>query len=276
MFDTLELARAIHMPGEVIEEIREILDHTDFSQIDAIANGWWNPETWMSTLTETKIMLGNDPRGFRILTAQLRFAAQHSYPAYREKGISDDVFFATMGCFSRFVGEHLESYGIYGFDRDWWTPRELSLTEFRLGELEYEKVTHEGHPLVSLHIPSDAVLKRENLQASAELAKAFFACPETYYEYEYIFTHTWLLAPNLKEVLRKGSNILTFQKGFTIVNVDPESRDYMQWVFKNEKLSIDDAPENTSLQRNLKAYIKAGNKLGVALGQLTDPTFGGK
>ncbi len=44
----------------------------------------------------------------------------------------EDVFIATMGCFSRFVREHFDSYGYYGFDRDFWTTRQVNAKLFRI------------------------------------------------------------------------------------------------------------------------------------------------
>lgn len=65
----------------------------------------------------------------KILCCMLK-AAAISLEKYREQEIEDRVFNDTMKCFTRFVEEHKVSYGIYGFDRDFWTGRQLPSSFF--------------------------------------------------------------------------------------------------------------------------------------------------
>ena len=43
-----------------------------------------------------------------------------------------------MSCFTRFVNEYKESFNKYGFDRGFWTYRQLAMLLFKVGILEYE------------------------------------------------------------------------------------------------------------------------------------------
>ena len=81
-------------------------------------------------------------------------ACSQTRKIYEDLQISETIFLDTMKCFPRFINEHLESYGTYGFDRDFWTMLQMAARLFRLGSLEYElteaagqKAVHIPHPL---------------------------------------------------------------------------------------------------------------------------------
>ncbi|MCR4587691.1 MAG: acyltransferase domain-containing protein, partial [Lachnospiraceae bacterium] len=188
------------------------------------------------------------------------------------KNIPRDVFIATMGCFSRFVKEHKCSYHIYGYDRAFWTLRQANAKLFRLGELEYERMDRDAAH-IHIHIPSDAKLEPEKLNDSIHQAKEFFTMyfPENSNS-DYML-ETWLLSPELKHLLPPDSRILHFQDAFDITETDPMANDYLEWVFKipGEKLeavSLQDLPEDTTLQKNMKQYILNGGHIGNASGTL--------
>ena len=74
-------------------------------------------------------------------------------------GLPENVWIDTMSAFSRFVNEHRRSTGRWGFDRGFWTTRQINAKLFRLGELEYELLGGDGAPFeIALHIPSDVHL----------------------------------------------------------------------------------------------------------------------
>ena len=71
------------------------------------------PELWPMGRAAVKAYLKPDDDGFGELAAQLQCALK-TWETYR---FSEEIFVETMKCFTRFVREHLESYGRYGFDR---------------------------------------------------------------------------------------------------------------------------------------------------------------
>jgi hypothetical protein len=203
----------------------------------------------------------------------MMYAGLRSYQEYIIKGIPVQIYLDTMGCFSRFVKEYEESYGTYGFDREWWTVRELSLKEFRLGELEYEMAWEDDNPVVSVHIPSDAILEVQKCSESYKKAKSFFLEYANDYADAMYYCESWLLSSKLKELLSEDSNIIRFQSDFIIDTVETEDTGYMKWVFKNEALSLDEVPQNTSLQRKMKTYLQSGGKIGVRRGHIKKELF---
>ena len=198
----------------------------------------------------------------------------------REDGVwrdlPEDVFVATMGAFTRFVREHLRSWGRVGFDRAFWTTRQVHARLLRVGEMEYELRGEEGDPRISLHIPSNTVLRAELLNRSVDGARALFARFYPEWADAPILLHSWLLSPALPQLLPEGSNILRFQSAFDILETEQESDDCLEWVFKiaggqRESVRLEDLPENTSLQRSMKAYLLAGGGVGSGRGVLARP-----
>lgn len=209
--------------------------------------------------------------GLPVLALHLQQAC-FAWEQYRVLGISEDIYIDTMGCFSRFVREHLVSFGTYGFDRDFWTTRQTGCRLFRIGQLEYELLTENGQNLVSIHIPSDAVLKLPLLRKSWEDAKALIdrTFPE-FREANWV-CGSWLLSPNLKELLPETSNILKFQKSFRLSAAYAEE-DFREWVYKRTDIPDRDLPENTTLQRNLKRFLLAGGSFLSGEGTLIPDPF---
>ncbi len=218
------------------------------------------PGLWEEGRAALAAHLGDDPDGFGTLAGHLQCALK-TYEICRDRGISEDIFIATMKCFTRFVCEHRESYGRYGFDRDFWTVRQLSGVLLRIGELEYETMDDAIH----LHIPSDAVLEKSRLRSSWEAAREMLGDAD-------MVCHSWLLSPDLEGLLDGDSRILAFQRNFATHSPEPDDS-FRQWVFKDPGCPDAELPENTRLQRALKAFLLAGNTFHAARGTLKRDPF---
>ena len=178
-----------------------------------------------------------------------------------------------MKCFTRFVKEHGVSYGWYGFDRGFWTVRQVQARLFRLGELEYELLETEGRRVISIHIPSDARLEADKLNASVEKAHQFLheyfsGWADAAFECE-----SWLLSPKLRTILRENARIVHFQNAFDLEHVDRNDRGAVEWVFQLSgrqaaNADIASLPEKTMLQRGVKNLLMQGSAPGSARGRL--------
>lgn len=216
---------------------------------------------------EIKKLLHPDADGMKILAVHLT-CALGTYEKYRALGIDDSIFYATIGCFSRFLEESVRNKGKALFDRDWWTIRQLSCTLFRLGELEYE-ITKDGR--VSIHIPSDCDMRDEQVDLSLKKAKFFFKKFFPNVSCDRFYCTSWLLSPNLRKILPANSRILSFSQRFVLTDFMPEDVGFYFWVYGKEECAVEDLPQNTSLQKNLKQFLKAGNRLGAASGYILCP-----
>lgn len=264
-----QLCEAIHMPEEATRAILEA-DRTIAPDLDLTA--LTREESWAEGRKSVKEHLGEDPDGFRELACMLRCALS-ARETFGDLGFREEVYYDTMACFTRFVTEHMESYGRYGFDRGFWTVRQVSCKLFRIGALEYELISQEGKPVISLHIPSDADLSREALRSSYLTARESLdrAFPE--YRSAPMYCHSWLLSPTLAELLPEDSRILGFQRSFRVTPMERYNEEYLKWVFKNPDLPMERWPEHTSLQRKLKAFLRSGGRLADARGYLTEEPF---
>ena len=211
--------------------------------------------------------------GAQVLAAQLLTAVQNRESGPWEK-LPEGIWLDTMKCFTRFVLEHRRSCGYYGFDRGFWTTRQIGAKLFRIGQLEYELKEEMGKRVISLHIPSDARMDMGLLDQSVAQARQFLRDYFQDWADAPMECESWLLSPVLGALLPEGSHILEFQRAFTLDQVDPEPNDVLEWVFQlteeQQKItSLEDLSENTSLQRAMKAFLRSGGKVGVARGWLT-------
>ena len=273
-----ELYNLLDFPAEVVERLEQI-------QLDEDEETWrdihllTDPEKWQDARTRLKEKYAPDADGMKILACMMR-AMQDSHALYIEEKIPEKIFADTLKCFTRFLKEHEVSFGCCGFDRDFWTGRQLSLLLFRLGELEFEIVSEEGENagmaqsekdspyLLHVHIPSDADLSTERGDESFRMAEQFFAehFPKT--AGSKFACDSWLLSPALKELLPEGSRILQFQNRFEVKSWNQDADDFLEWVFKRKDLPLEELPEETSLQRKMKAYLLNGEKIGEAYGEI--------
>jgi hypothetical protein len=265
--DIQRLCKIIDLQPEVTIQVLYHYENIDFGNLSPFFAELSSRQTWDQCYNNIINSLGDDPDGFKLLTCML-VNALHTHSVYVEKGISEDIFIATMKFFTRFINAHLVSYGTYRFAWGWWVARQLSCNEFRIGELEFETIDNNGCKSISIHIPSDAVMDTSILCKSYHDARSFF---EKYYpEYKDadMYCDSWLLSPALEKLLQEPSNILNFQKAFTIERVDYESNNFMFWVYKRDNIPLEELPEGTSLQRRMKEYLLQGGKVGSASGKL--------
>lgn len=276
-----ELCEKIGMPASVTGKVADFAENYDFTAAEEFYPGLFSVETGNAAVDGLKNCFGeDDPDSLLMLTVMLAGALKAKRD-YDEKGIPEKIWLDTMACFSRFVKEDQVSYGKDCFTRAFWAYRQLALNLFRIGTMEYEMAplhgepvdlpelkAENGEPAISLHIPSDADLSRESLDASYAEAKAFFASFYPEYKYRCGWCGSWIISPKLRDVLPESSRILVFQSDFIYTHIREVNDGYKYWVYKNGDLAPEDFPEDTSLQRRLKVYVLAGNNPGSAEGIL--------
>lgn len=285
--NALELAARIDMPEAMMRRLQayERQQHTnshggalDGRLIRALAD----PAQGSAARDELKKALNPDDDGSHMLYCMLACAGSYTLDSYHALGIGnaadDTVFLDTMGCFTRFVNEHKASYGDYGFDRDFWTYRQLSASLFRLGQLEYEIVRGaqnvpagiDAARAVAMHIPSDAVLGAEQCSASIVRARRFVRRFFPQWADAPYICESWLLSPALPRLLPESSNILAFQRRFRIIATDDSADDWREWVFHRSGAPLSELSETTSLQRAMKRHLLSGGTVGIGIGVLED------
>lgn len=283
----VEVAERIGMRGEILGRVANVAEHElpapdgrsdlwDDPHVIELIAGLCRPDEGGRSRAELNVLLAPDEGGWRMLTCMLQAAGQHSWGQYRALGIPERIFDATMACFTRFVNEYKASYGGYGFDRGFWTTRQLSLRLFRLGELEFELAQGDRDVprcagtdrAINIHIPSDAAIGREVCDESIARSREFIAGLFPDWTHQPYMCASWLLSPALKPLLRPDSKIIQFQNRFEILDTDDNAEDWREWVFQRSQAPVGELPETTSLQRNMKRYLLSGGKVGTGIGRL--------
>lgn len=239
-----------------------------------------NPATAESTWKRLDDYYKNsDPNGMVLLSLML-VSAVICKGRYKASAVPEKVFWDTMACFTRFLKEDLKNKGKVCFTRAFWVWRQLSCQLFRIGELEFEYLqfnktgSHidtisQDDRVLSVHIPSDANLDKSALKNSYEQAAAFartyadlFFCqglPKLFY------CNTWLLSPELSQLLPERSGIRNFAEDYNLIDVNPDSDSFYEWLFDGQRNPLA-MPTRSTLQRSVLKHLQNGGKIGAAAG----------
>jgi len=216
-------------------------------------------------------------------------AAEKTYNLYKEKGISDEIFYATFSDIKIWC----ENCNNTGLENIGWLKNHICFDLFRLGRLQFQLFTCSSSLLnysklpfsknekqIYVHIPQGEKLDYHECIHSFRLADAFFKTYFPEYTYQYYFCESWLLFENNRLFMNENSNIIKFMSLFDIhysvseesqaferiFNVQINTKSIMQRLNKNKRKSnIVRLPESTSLQKAAKHYLLDGHKLGVGI-----------
>lgn len=255
------------LPQPVQEEVKQINQSYRHAAMEPYWRRLLAPKQWQTGIQKLTQALGDDPKGFKMLTCQLH-CALNTYRQYRKKEIPEEIFWDTMGFIPRFLEWQKKYYGEYSFPWGWWLPRQLSLWEFRLGQLEFERIKTQDGPVISLHIPSDAKLEPELLRDSVRQMRHLFLIQYPEFYQAPVACESWMLSPALQELLPEDSRILQFASCFEVQSVDWDSEAVLDWVFPGPRVPYEQLAETTSLQRAMKRYLLEDKKVGWARGVL--------
>lgn len=202
-----------------------------------------------------------------------------TYKCYRRRKIEERIFWDTFYDLTLWCENCYREFGEYGIQQYDWFFRHLECTIFRLGRLEFERMSSEwemagenlcirkGMPVISVHIPQGEKLDIRLSEDSFRQAFQFWGR-----EYPYL-CHSWLLYPGLAEILPEDSNILQFQRLFQVVQTDYEGREAEQRIYGCVRDDPKVYPQKTSLQKKASQYLIAGGRLGNGLGLLKQTSF---
>lgn len=260
-----ELMERIHLPKEAGGLICE-------ERLDAKEYGVWKEKFYQDIrhfIEEWKKM---DARFSWALEFYLKLAVD-TYEEYQKKGYTDKVFDQTFYDITIWCKECYRKHGVYGLEELWWLGQSVKMKLFRLGRLQFEPIRTQkdmkgkdrtvpgGTKALNVHIPAGEPLVYEECQKSFARAKTFFGG-----EYRVFVCDSWLLSPHLKEILPDSSNIIRFQDLFEVTEISYAYPQAEQRIFGDVLEDKRQYPEDTSLRRRAKAYVLAGQDLGIGAG----------
>lgn len=207
---------------------------------------------------------------------------KHLRKLYREKNISDKIWFDSVSDLKWKLWECKAVKGIWGSAVGVWYYRFFDMTRFALGRLQFElwdindecqidgREIRKGMKAISIHIPRTLtpLTKESRLDAYRQACEVF---ANEFGEQKIIFAcHSWLLSKEMPGLLKDGSNLKGFIEDFHIVKYETcKEGDYPEaWrLFDMDYTgNIDDFPADTSLRRNYKEYLKNGGCMGWGMG----------
>jgi len=224
---------------------------------------------------EPKLRMPDDPRNsvqafLETLPDVRRFHA--------ERGISDEVSWATLADLGQQLKVHRRTFGEYGLETHWWMTIHWTGQIYALGRLQFllHQVpadmpvpgTEPGEWVIGVHIPETGPLTPELVDDSFDQAREFF--PRYFPEYP-VKTATlwsWLIDPYLLDNLPPDSNMVRFGRRFTPYGTPNDSQDgAIFFTFRTHGLDrLDELPQDTTLQRLVVNRIKEGGTWQSAYG----------
>lgn len=197
-----------------------------------------------------------------LLCLYVRFAVD-IHQEYNKRKIAPQIYYDNFKDIAIWYKQCMKKKGKCGLIEERWLALPLRLHIFRLGRLQFEwEIMSDGTGILHVHIPEGETLTPEVCQESFEQADAFFDEQYTVFDCE-----SWLLSPNLYEVLEEDSNILQFQQRFQIQKITYPFRQAEERVFGFVAEDKTQYPKDgTRLQKKIWEYVQDGKDIGIGYG----------
>ena len=127
-----------------------------------------------------------------------------------------------------------------------------------LKKSEWSVIARQWDWMVGLHIPRGADLSEESMTAGFKDAMAKTLRHYADLDPKFVHTSTWLLSPKLAELQGEGSGIKRFSDRFIKYPIKSGGKELFGFAFPSCPNDYNDLPEETSLQRKLKALYLSG------------------
>jgi len=259
--DLLSDLLALTVPHEDIEEVLTLSRTIDRSSI----------EPYVSSLLDHMGSLERPPRYEQLPDQHPLFyvpvfleVLPHVREYHRAHGIphaDSRVILADLG---RQMAWHRRRFGTPGIHKPFWLNFAFRGMIYQLGRLQFERVPYEEKLALSLHIPEFCgPLSPEAVDDSLRRARTFFARHFPSERYDFAICQSWLLGPQLADHLPPESNIIRFQRRFTVTETLEHNESFLRFI-----------EPGTTLRSIVEDRISAGESWLVASGAFPwSPTF---
>lgn len=175
----------------------------------------------------------------------------HSGNALGSAGYED-----TGGAFTAMIREDPDHYSGHPVRED-GTVEQRSIV---LPKETWRKRLSFGDPVVSLHIPAGGGLTDEAVTQSLEEGKAFLQQYFPDYSYKGFVCYSWLMDPQLENLVGADSNIAKFNRRFRKMTRKSQGDGVFSFIFlqSGNDFDLSMLPETTTLERKLKEHYLSG------------------
>jgi len=137
--------------------------------------------------------------------------------------------------------------------------------KIRLYKSEWKKVLDNGDLVISVHIPAGEPLdfdkNTEDLRRAAKIFESIYGRIHAFY------CNSWMLDPSIEKIQGKKTGLTRFGDRFVRFPTKSKGKSVFTYLFNTAKTDdIDALPENTSMQRAIKAHLKSGGHIYGAQG----------
>jgi hypothetical protein len=175
-------------------------------------------------------------------------------------GLSDEESWRTLRDLPRHARLDRLLHGTPGLRKDWWVELAFSGKICELGRLQFEP----RRTCLAVHIPEEGG-PLAPAAVDASLARAH----EVFPDYAEACCTSWLLDPQLQELLPAESNIVRFQRRFTPTGeTGPDDARVLEFVFHTLDPDLDRLPQDTTLERAIVGHWRSGGHLDYVAGRL--------
>ncbi|MCK9480128.1 MAG: acyltransferase domain-containing protein [Firmicutes bacterium] len=128
-----------------------------------------------------------------------------------------------------------------------------------LEKSSWSEVLRAGDPVLSVHIPARLSLAPDVCDASYKHAAEIFRKHYPEFDFRAMCCFSWMMDPSLYDVIGKQTNLTMFLDRYIKFPAKSRGTGVMSFVFLSEvQIPPEKMPENTSLQRSVKAHYMAG------------------
>ena len=201
----------------------------------------------------------------------------------RRQGCPPDVIESTMTVMPRHVSIHERRWGSVGIDAGWWLLPILRGEMVQVASLQFHRVNlgignlspapwysesesaalgtgfRRGDPSVGIHIPNETALGPDDLDVTFERARETLGTMWPVEQRRLATCQSWLLDAQLADFLDPASNIMRFQRRFTLLDGwydnDVET---LNFIFQRPGVARGDLPRDTTLQRGVLDLLERG------------------
>lgn len=204
--------------------------------------------------------------------------AEQTKQLYLERGISPEIYRTSMLALKWKMQKTYKMYGVRGSAWAAWFRPFFLLHRFGIGRLEFElspaladyqtrdHAVKKGDTVVNVHIPAAGPLTHDAVVSSYQQAARFFEAhfPNGVVPFQ---CGSWLLYPPVLDMVPQG-NLWAFSRDYDIIAVEkyPSEDDRWRVFLVPETVPVEDYPEETTLQRKLKAWLLEGHTMGIGVG----------
>ncbi len=143
------------------------------------------------------------------------------------------------------------------------TPYGMALHKVvRLPWPEWERVLGPETPVLDMHIPPGGGLTPQACRDSHAQAVQFFDKHYPEQPFSALVCNSWMFNTQLEEILPENANLNRYMRELHLFPVKSTGEDGLWFIFLKRGITaenLDDCPRDTSLQRAILDFLKAGN-----------------